>query len=103
MHLEENNYEPLVDAIEDLRAQGYKEDFNLKPKCLECPSLKLELHPADFQIEGFYRFEGMSSSDDNSIIYAISGISGVKGILVDAYGSYSESLSEAMIAKLKTT
>jgi len=84
MHLKENNYDSLVDAIEDLRVQGYKEDFNLKPKCLDCPSLKLELHPADFKIDGFYRFEGMSSPDDNSILYAISGESGVKGILIDA-------------------
>lgn len=102
MHLEKNDYESLVDAIADLRTQGYKEDFNLKPQCLECPLLKLELHPADFQIDGFYRFEGMSSPDDNSIIYAIRGVSGVKGILIDAYGPYSESLSEEMVAKLRT-
>lgn len=102
MHLEKNDYESLVDAIAGLRAQGYEEDFNLKPKCLECPSLQLELHPADFQIDGFYRFEGMSSPDDNSIIYAIRGVSGVKGILIDAYGPYSESLSEEMVAKLRT-
>jgi hypothetical protein len=53
--------------------------------------MKLELHPGNFQIDGFYRFEGMSAPDDNSIVYVIRGISGV---MVDAYGLYSESLSD---------
>ncbi len=42
----------------------------------------------------------MSSTDDNSILYAISSKEGIKGLLVDAYGMYSESLNEEMIQKL---
>jgi len=58
------------------------------------------LYPEDFEVDAFYRFEGMSSPDDNSIVYAISGKNGIKGILVDAYGVYSSSLSGAMVQKL---
>ena len=43
----------------------------------------------------------MSSTDDNSVLYAISSKNEIKGLLVDAYGVYSESLSESMIQKLK--
>lgn len=94
-----DSYETLSEATNGLRQKGYTEDLNLKPLCLECTTSKLELHPEDFEVDAFYRFEGMSNPDDNSIVYAISG-KGIKGVLVDAYGVYSESLTESMIAKL---
>jgi hypothetical protein len=95
------NYQTLSEATSDLKARGYKEDFNLQPHCIECASLKLQLHPEDFTIDEFYRFEGMSSTDDNAIVFAISSKDGIKGVLVDAYGVYSESLNEEMIRKLR--
>lgn len=94
------DYNTLSEAINGLRQQGYTEDLNLKPHCLECATSKLELHPEDFQVDAFYRFEGMSNPDDNSIVYAISG-KNIKGVLVDAYGMYSESLNRAMVQKMK--
>lgn len=94
------NYVSLTDAIKDLQSRGYNEDFNLQPTCIECPSLKLQLHPEEFMIDEFYRFEGMSNPDDNSIVFAISSPRGIKGILVDAYGVYAENLTEEMIMKL---
>ncbi|SFZ94828.1 hypothetical protein SAMN05428642_105118 [Flaviramulus basaltis] len=96
-----NNYDTLSEAINDLQANGYTYDFNLKPKCLECASLKLELNPEDFEVDETFRFEGMSSTDDNSILYAISSKNGIKGLLVDAYGVYAENISEAMRKKLR--
>jgi hypothetical protein len=93
-------YATLSEATNDLKARGYREDFNLQPHGIESPALELQWHPEDFTIDEFYRFEGMSSTDDSCIVYAISSKDGVKGILVDAYGVYSSSLNEAMIAKL---
>tara|TARA_R110000765_G_scaffold119993_2_gene215418 strand:- start:3622 stop:3831 length:210 start_codon:yes stop_codon:yes gene_type:complete len=66
------SYDTLSEAIQDLQRRGYGNDFNLKPHCLECVSLKLEIHPEDFYVDEMHRFEGMSSTDDNSILYAIS-------------------------------
>jgi hypothetical protein len=94
------SYDTLSEATNSLIKIGYVEDFNLKPDCLECLTSKFQLHPEDFEVDAFYRFEGMSNADDNSIVYAISGKNGIKGILVDAYGVYSSSLNEAMIARL---
>jgi len=96
-----NDYDTLLEAINDLKQKGYTYDFNLKPNCLECASLKIEIHPEDFQVDETYRFEGMSSTDDNSVLYAISSEDGVKGILVDAYGVYAENISETMRNKLR--
>lgn len=94
-------YDTLSEAINDLRQRGYKYDFNLKPHCLECASLKIEIHPEDFKVDETYRFEGMSSTYDNSILFAISSKDGLKGTLVDAYGGYAENISETMRKKLR--
>jgi hypothetical protein len=94
-------YDTLSEALTDLKRRGYAEDFNLKPYCVECQSQGLYLHPDDFSVDEFYRFEGASNPDDNSILFAISSKDGLKGTLVDAYGMYSESLTDEMIKKLR--
>ena len=97
------NYTSLSEATNGLKASGYVNDFNLQSDCLECPSLRLRLAPEEFTVDEFYRFEGMSSVDDNSIVFAISSKDGVKGLLVDAYGVYANTLSDAMIRRLQIT
>ena len=95
------NYSTLSQAIEGLRLEGYTEDFNLQGHCIECKALDLQLFPQDFTIDKYYRFEGMSDPGDNSIVYAISAVTGEKGVLVDAYGMYSENMTPEMIRKLQ--
>jgi len=95
------NYDTLSEAINDLISRGYTYDFNLNPDCIKCASLKIEIKPEDFKVDETHRFEGMSSTDDNSVLYAISSKDGIKGLLVDAYGVYAENISEAMRLKLR--
>lgn len=94
-------YATLTEALDDLRKRGYIEDFNLRPNCLECASKQIQLHPEEFEIAEVYRFEGATNPDDSSVLYAIIGKGGLKGVLVDAYGVYADSLSAEMLAKLK--
>lgn len=93
-------YDNLVTALNDLRERGYKNNFDIKSKCVKCSDLNLELNPEDFEIEETYRFEGDSSPDDNSILYAIKSKDGVKGVVVDAYGPYADSMSPELAQKL---
>ncbi len=95
------NYESLVDALDDLKTRGYEADFATDTVCLYCGDLDLRLHPEDFKVDEVYRFDGESTPDDNSILFAISSLSGLKGTLVDSYGVYSEHLSFDMAKKLK--
>lgn len=94
------HYSSLSEATNDLKARGYVNDFNLKTECIECPGSQLQLSPEKFTVDEFHRFEGMSSTDDNSIVFAITSDQGVKGVLVDAYGVYASNLNDAMIKKL---
>ena len=100
MKQDKKHYTSLSEATNDLRARGYTHDFNLKPDCVECAALQLPLSPERFVVDEFFRFEGMSSTDDNSIVFAISSDNGLKGVLVDAYGVYASNLNDAMIKKL---
>ncbi|WP_290790121.1 phosphoribosylpyrophosphate synthetase [Flavihumibacter sp. UBA7668] len=95
------NTTTVTDTLNTLNKEGYVLDFNLKSDCVECKSLNLQLYPADFIIDKFFRFEGASNPDDSSIVYAISSKDGLKGTLIDAYGVYADSLTTEMINKLK--
>jgi len=96
-----NTYTTVTDTLNALKDEGYVLDFNLQPDCVECKSPNLKLYPEDFVIDKFYRFEGASNPDDNSIVYAISSKDGLKGTLIDAYGVYADSVTTEMMKKLK--
>jgi len=35
-----HDYDTLVDAINDFKAKGYTEDFNMQSNCIECKAQK---------------------------------------------------------------
>lgn len=95
------SYETLTEAINSKQTEGYTFDFNLKSSILECEKLNKTFEPNAFNVDAFYRFEGDSNPDDSSILYAIQTTCGIKGLLVDAYGVYSDTVTTEMIQKLK--
>src|SRR3954471_16532468 len=94
-------FETLSEAMSDLKTRGYASDFNLHPEWIENVPLNMRLGPSQFHIDEVHRFEGMTNPDDSAVLYAISTPQGVKGVLVDAYGAYAESLSVEMIKRLR--
>ncbi|MBW8244801.1 phosphoribosylpyrophosphate synthetase [Muricauda oceani] len=94
-------YDTLSEAIKGKQDKGYWFNFNLKKDHISCPELKKHFMAEEFHVDCFYRFEGDTNPDDTSILYAISTTCGVKGLLVDAYGVYSEGLSTGIMDKLK--
>ncbi|WP_199138093.1 phosphoribosylpyrophosphate synthetase [Pedobacter sp. ASV12] len=95
-------YDTMSAALADLEQRGYEYDFNLTNDGIECKSLDLKLMPEEFEIEEFYRFEGMTDPADSSVVYAISSAVGnLKGVLIDAYGAYAENISPELLDKLK--
>jgi hypothetical protein len=95
-------YSSLIDAIKGLRSEGYTEDFNLQQQCIECRDRQYKLFRDDFEVDKYFRFDVSSDASDQSIIYAISsGKYSLKGILINAYGIYSEPVTNEMLDKLK--
>lgn len=94
-------YNTLSEAINDLTKKGYTENFNVESNCIVCGEDRIRLHPDEFEIDKVYRFQEMSDLDNESILYAISSVkNNVKGLLVNAYGIYSDTATTEIIEKL---
>ncbi|MHA4846162.1 phosphoribosylpyrophosphate synthetase [Flavitalea antarctica] len=99
-----STYVTLSETMNDLRSQGYTEDFNLRQNCLECRNGEYKVFADEFKVDSFYRFEGESNPSDEAILYAISSEKyDLKGVLVNAYGIYSEPVADEMMEKLEIT
>ena len=95
------SYETLSEAITGLKQEGYTEDFNLLLDCLECRQGSYKVFADEFKVDKFYRFEGNTDPADEAIVYAISSDKHVlKGLLVNGYGIYSDSITNDMLQKL---
>jgi hypothetical protein len=97
MTQDQPNYDTMVEALQGLKVRGFKRDFNLKETCIECQLTGDSFQPEQFKIVEWHRFEGMSDPNDNSVVYGIVTTDGSKGVLVDAYGAYTQALSPGMI------
>src|SRR5664279_3167947 len=95
-------YSNLIDAINGLRKEGYTEDFNLEQQCLSCREGQYKIFHDEFVINKYFRFDVSSDAADQSIIYAISSQKhDLKGILINAYGIYTEPVTNEMLKKLQ--
>ncbi len=93
------HYGTVSQALEKFRQQGFTIDFNLKENGI---AHELEtIHADDFEIVDVYRYEGSTDPADEATVYAIQSKSGKKGVLVTGYGFATDSLSEAILNKLK--
>ena len=96
-----NKYGTLSETMNELRLKGYTEDFNLQQNCLECRNGDFKVFAKDFKVDDYFRFEGASNPSDAAILYAISSNDDkVKGLLVNAYGIYSNPITDEMVKKL---
>ena len=83
------NFKSLADALSDLRNRGYNTDFSVETFCLYCGDLDMRLDPEQFKVDEEYRFGGNEQEED-TVLVAITSSTGIKGIVVDSYGSYNE-------------
>lgn len=104
--MKRKSYDTVTEAMADLKKLGYTIDFSIMTdkECLICHITSTVLSPDDFEIDEFYRFEGDSDPGDEMIVYAISSKkNNLKGIVVNAYGIYSENASNAIVKKLNAS
>ncbi|PRY13795.1 hypothetical protein CLV24_105165 [Pontibacter ummariensis] len=95
------NYDTLSEALEDLKERGYTADFGLRPYCLECLRLQLELGAGEFEVDEVHQFkDARRPAQVSSAVYAISSNKGIKGVLVDTRGVCADSVIPEMALKL---
>ncbi len=80
----------LASCLNKLVLSGYTEDFKAGERGLLSLQSERIYEPTEVHVVDFFRFEGASDPADNTILYAIETSDGLKGTLVDAYGSYAD-------------
>ncbi len=94
-------YDTMSEAVNDLQKRGYTHDFNLETEFVECKQNQCRLRADEFEIDEVYRFEGKTDPGDSNIVYAISSkLDDTKGVLVNGYGVYADSISADLVSKL---
>ncbi|MCR8556113.1 phosphoribosylpyrophosphate synthetase [Mucilaginibacter sp. BJC16-A38] len=94
-------YNNLVEATNDLMKRGYTENLSLEGDTVDDKDKNIHMTADDIEIDEFYRFEGASNPDDNAIVYAVTSKKyDLKGVLINAFGTYANTSSSAILAKL---
>jgi|SRR5690349_17170142 len=91
----------LVSCLNALLKKGFIEDYKVTEAGLKSIQSKKVYSPGDIKTANFYRFEGNSDPEDNSILYAIETKDGKRGTLVDAYGPYSDTKVTTFMQQVK--
>jgi hypothetical protein len=96
-----SNYDTLSAAVNSLNERGFTKDFNIAFDKLICKETNECLNPHEFEITEVYRFEGETNPSDEAVVYAVeSKDEKMKGVMVNAYGTYADPMSDEMIKKL---
>jgi hypothetical protein len=96
-----HSYDSLSTCINDLQKRGYTADLEVNERGLISRVREEPLDPELFTIDEFYRFEGTSDPADMSIVYAISSEElGIKGLIVNAFGTYASGIVNRMVSRL---
>ena len=94
-------YDNVVEAIDDLANRGFTANLSLEGDAITDKSKNIKMTADDFEIDEFYRFEGESNPDDMSIVFAITSKKyDLKGVLVNAFGTYANNASSTVHARL---
>src|SRR6185369_5527604 len=100
--MEENiKMDTLSERMEYLRNKGYREEFKVVGSKLQTQDGEKSFAPNQIAINEHYRFEGESDPGDMTVLYAIETESGIKGILSDAFGIYSDPEQVAFMQKIR--
>jgi len=97
--MSQHNLKTLVEVLNDLKEQGYTEDFNFNNGSLAVLGGTGKYSPEEITVNEEFRFEGESNPADSSILYALTTSDGKKGTMVDSYGAASHNDLEAFIKK----
>lgn len=80
----------LSQVLNKMVLEGYEDDFKISETGLRSIRTEKVYQPDQIKVVNFFRFEGQSDPNDQTILYVIETSDGLKGTIVDAYGPYSD-------------
>lgn len=97
-------YETVTEAVNELQERGYNANLAVltEKECLICHTSGTQLSADEFEIDEIYRFEGNTDPGDEMIVFAVSSKKHeLKGVVVNAFGTYSDGIQSKLIEKLE--
>ena len=81
------DYNSLSEAMDDLKSEGYKEDFKAEEDFIAGLYSGKTYKPSDLVVSDTFRFEGESNPSDSTELMVIEAKDGTKGTLVMSFGA----------------
>lgn len=94
-------YRTMTEAVDALRRRGFTADFTVCGETGRVTAAGHSYKGDELTIVEHHRFEGVSDPDDSSVLYALEGSDGIRGLLVDAYGAYADPETGAILKSTK--
>jgi hypothetical protein len=91
----------LTDSLNKAVKDGYVDNFRVTRYGLFSDIKHKTYFPGEVKIVDYCRFEGESDPSDNEIMYVIETDDGDKGILIDAFGPYSDQYINNFITQVR--
>ncbi len=91
----------LAERMNILKKQGYDTEFKIAGNMLKTIDGNDSFLPDQIKVNEFFRFEGDSDPADMSVLYAIETDSGKKGLIIDAFGAYSDAEESDFMQKIR--
>lgn len=91
----------LLQCLQKAKADGYTFSLAVTDHGLTIEGEKQYFSPHEVSVEDYYRFEGASDPDENSILYLIRLDNGKRGVLINSYGAYADPLIASFIEQVE--
>lgn len=92
----------LAEAVDELTAAGYEEDFQAVEGGLRATRSDCLHEPEKLVIDRVFRFEGETDPDDEAVVFALHcRTHGTRGTYAVAYGSAMAPLDVEMVRRLE--
>lgn len=85
--MDKTNFDTLSQATNALTKDGYTESFKAENDKIIGTTSKKKYLPEELEITKYYRFDGMTNPQDDTIVFAIKAKDGAKGTLIMSYSS----------------
>ena len=95
-----NQFDTMIQALLSLRERGFTASFHFDEEGCEMVESHQRMSPKDMTIVEHHRFEGDSSADDMSVVYAVECQDGAKGTIVDSFGAYADPFLATFLKQL---
>jgi len=81
---------PLSVVMNRLTEKGYGSEFKIEKEGAVLDGASRHYQPSELKIVKIYRFEGESDPGDMAVLYAVESNDEEKGLILNAYGTYSD-------------